>query len=207
MENTSKLYGIEELPYRPIEVAGQELKVPRHVVRIDIYPKPGSRKCVHGWQVRYNGSTKYFNDRIFGSPEGSLAAAIKHLDSIYAGEVLKVRTQEHANKAEKLGMTGIRIRRIASAKTGATGKAGKTRISNVRVYAEVKHPMTGMPPKSVFIGNDDEVTPALIKVAVEQASAIRQEMLQTFVEFRRAVPACSPNNTLEAYKAFASKAA
>lgn len=190
------------LPFRTVSVSGDDLQVPRHVVRIDVHRSEGKSQETHGWQVRYQGRSKYFSDAKC-SPGLSLQKAIGFLYEIYRGVAVPLRTRESRSKVEKQGVPGVRLtRRPLRRKAGAPLPEGASRECRVEIFAEAVHPMKGMPPKRFYIGTSATATTEKTNEGLEKAKAFRQVLEQEFTAFRQAVPQWSAENTVARYRQF-----
>lgn len=144
-------------------------KVPRHIVRIDIF-QPG-RAGTHGWQVRYKGATRMFSDTHYGqasggSPSKALKAAIVHLANIYAGPVFKVRANGARSKSNPELESGIR--------ESWQIKRGR----NPQLYIEATSPTDGVVARRFYVGSTSTITPARYESALQRARDKRAQFVQ-----------------------------
>lgn len=155
---------------RLTKVMGQArpMRVPRHIVRIDI-EGPG-RGSTHGWQVRYREvPSRFFSDskhdraKHLGTPAESLLAAKHHLLSIWTGPVVPALRPERADKLHPTGMTGVRV---------IWRKKGSLKECFVRVDA-----LDGTPLANFYVGTENTVRQAHLERRLREAKKLRREYL------------------------------
>lgn len=122
-----------------------DFKVPRHIVRLDSVR-------LAGWQVRWQGSTRYFSDSAAGSPAKALTLAIKHLRRVW--KPIKKITRRNPN-------AGVSLRKNPSDQAW---------------YAVASHPRSGS-PKRFYAGTDATRTTVSTLKAIERAKRARRRML------------------------------
>jgi hypothetical protein len=151
-------------------------KVPRHIVRIDIF-EPG-RAGTHGWQVRYKGATRMFSDAHYGkasggSPAKALKAAIVHLANIYVGPVPKLRSSGAKTKSNPDLESGIR--------EAWQIKRGR----NPQLYIEATSPTDGVVARRFYVGSTTTITPARYESALQRAREKRAKFVQDHLAEQR----------------------
>lgn len=145
--------------------------VPRFISRVDVYPTD-KKSTTHGWQVRYRGKNKFFNDRHYGSgrlgsPTKSLQAAIEHLCGVYQGPNVRIRDTNNANKGNQELDVGLRME--------WRSRAGR----NVRELSVIaSSPDRKLASPRVYVGTEATVTQARINEAIEIARGIRSELVK-----------------------------
>jgi hypothetical protein len=167
-----------DFPHRDfVTRSGATMRVPRHVVRIDI--EDGTR----GWQVRYRGRTRFFSDRNrefpFGTPQTSLARAIDFLADIYEGPNPPLRSIESRSKLFPTGIPGVRIRHRME-------KSGTCLVT----YVEVDALERGSGSKRFYVGTSRTATEERLLHQFDLAVAYRSQSVAELVQ-RRARPPIS----------------
>lgn len=193
-----------ELPKHKYNIANYgELEASRHITRLDIEPKPGSKRQTHGWQVRYQKKTKYFGDNN-GSPRDSLDKAEAYLKSIYQGYTPMLRGMEGPHKRLKLDIPGVRVTTLK--KSAHRLANGEKRTSGVlQVYVEANHPFKGIKSQRFYVGTTETCTDEKMEQCMQKAIAFRKAAERDFKSFRAVVPPWSPNNTVEYFLEFCRK--
>lgn len=144
-------------------------KVPRHIVRIDIFKQ--GRAGTHGWQVRYKGASRMFSDAHYGnapggSPAKALKAAIVHLANIYVGPVFKVRCSGARTKSNPDLESGIR--------ESWQFKRGR----NPQLYIEATSPTNRVISRRFYVGSTRTMTQARYESALQRAREQRAKFVQ-----------------------------
>lgn len=165
-----------DFPHRDfVTRSGATMRVPRHVVRIEI--KDGTR----GWQVRYRGRTRFFSDRNrefpFGTPQTSLARAIDFLADIYDGPNPPLRNIESRNKLFPTGTPGVRIRHRME-------KSGTCLVT----YVEVDALERGAGSRRFYVGTSRTVTEERLLHQFGLAVAYRSQSVAELLERRSRPP-------------------
>ncbi len=162
---------IKLLPRRKVRVRGFGLfQVPRHIQRIDI-DEPG-KAGTHGWQVRWDG-TKFFSDAATGKrePTASLARSERYLRSIYTGPRPRLRETEHKDKKHRTGIAGVQL---------AYRRRKDRQIAEV--YLRVNPPTQGGVPHSIYVGTENTITQARMRLALKKARAMRDVMRAAYLD-------------------------
>lgn len=147
------------------------LKVPSHIVRIDI-DEAGSAGT-HGWQVRYRTDvhgTKLFSDAKFdtskrmAAPEVSLGAAMAYLASIWVGKIgPRLGTRRDASKQHPTGMPGVRV---------AIKPTRASFYYSVRVDR-----LDGTPICSLYAGTEFSATEESLQACIKEGRRVRYQYL------------------------------
>lgn len=153
--------------YRDCKIQGHvgTLRVPRHIVRIDI---DDGGAGTHGWQVRFRKPSRFFSDsyldsrgrRRLGSPKASLARATEYLRTIYRPKPRKPRP-EHRDKAHPTGMAGVRV---------AWNRRPGRKFAECIVRADR---VDGKPLATFYVGTENTVTKYRLAQAIKNARARR----------------------------------
>lgn len=146
---------------RVIIFTGQVFNVPEGIQRIDT-------RYTHGWQVRYNGKTKMFSDH---SNDGS--GAVQSLELATLGLARRIARQPAPAGLQRQPS----VSKTSDMPVGISGPLYRLRPgSQVReINLSVSIPRFGDKPlrRSVYVGNDNTVTPARLAQALEKAIEMR----------------------------------
>ena len=177
------------LPKRTVMLKNhtEAFMVSKYICRSDI-DDPG-KIGTHGWQVKYQGKTKFFSDtkkhdRAKHCPRVSLLEAETYLSTIYCGPALRIRTKEQSNKVHSTGTPGIHVRKRYSYPDKAT-----------LVYILIKGFKGGCRDKYIHLGVDAAVSKELMERQLRRAVEIREEMLVAHRK-QHYVPPQSNNETI-----------
>lgn len=191
-----------ELPMRRVEVYGLGMmEVVRHINRIDVLPTRLKPRQTHGWQVRYQRTSKYFGDG-GESPLESLLRAEHHLRSIYSGSVSVLNEVESVNKRYKLDIPGVRVTQLKKSKY--TLSNGERRDSNITlVYVESQNPFSGGKSQRFYVGTTNTATDEKMEECIRRAKEYRGKHVEAFKAYRAQVAVWSDKYTVENFMKFA----
>ena len=146
---------------------GKSFDVPTHIVRLD-------GKKVHGWQLRYGKRTLFSDHSTDGTgADTALTAATAEL----ARRITKLPAPHGIRSAMKEG-------KINDMPVGISGPVTRTRegYSAIQYYLQVNYPTPGGKPanRSVYIANENTLTPEKYQAAFAKAVALRDTGVRKF---------------------------